>query len=225
MAVNTRRNAGQDSLRAFLLTGLLLLLPAVVAHWRMGRFALHTALNGFHTGLGDAVFPWITWLASGWLAVALSLALLWRSWRSFLMMALATGLSALVVQWLKRRVFEEFDRPSMFLEHMPGLPLVGGVELHHYFSFPSGHTTAAFSMCLALAVIIGRRGAAILLAVLAVLLGYSRVYLSQHFAEDVVAGAFTGSLVAVAVYLVLYHGRLGRNTRLDASPLRGGQNQ
>lgn len=141
------------------------------------------------------------------------------------MMALATGLSALVVQWLKRRVFEEFDRPSMFLEHMPGLPLVGGVELHHYFSFPSGHTTAAFSMCLALAVIIGRRGAAILLAVLAVLLGYSRVYLSQHFAEDVVAGAFTGSLVAVAVYLVLYHGRLGRNTRLDASPLRGGQNQ
>jgi membrane-associated phospholipid phosphatase len=181
-------------------------------------------MNRFHGATGDAIFPWITELANGWAPVVLALALLFRSWRSFLMMGLATGLSALAAQFLKRVVFSGHDRPSMYLDHMPGLHLVPGIELHHHFSFPSGHGTAAFSMCLALAVLIGKRGAGVGFALLAALLAYSRVYLSQHFTEDILAGALLGTAVATGVYWMLFLGPWAKTTALDRSPFRH-QNQ
>ncbi len=210
----------ERSLKAFLLTAALLALPAVVGLWRMGRFGFHLAVNGYHTPFLDGFFPFFTELANGWVPVVLSLLLLLKSWRTFLMMGLATGLSALVVQSLKRLVFEGEDRPSMFLGQMPGLHLVAGVDLHHYYSFPSGHSTAAFSMCLALAVITGKRIPAVLLACMAALLAYSRVYLSQHFTEDILAGMAVGCITATMVYLLLYRSPWGARPQLDRSPLR-----
>lgn len=214
----------EKSLRAFLLVALLLAVPALVASWRLDRFALHLALNAFHSPAGDAVFPVLTEVANGWVPAALAVLLLWKSWRAFLMMGLSTGLSAIVAQFLKRVVFEGHDRPAKFLEQMTDLQLVEGFDLHQHFSFPSGHSTAAFSMCLALAVVIGKRGPAVLLALLAALLAYSRVYLSQHFTEDILAGALVGSAVAVAMYMALYRGSWGRSPALDRSPF-GHQNQ
>lgn len=210
----------EKSLRAFLLTAALLALPAAVGLWRMGRFAFHVAANGFHTSFLDGFFPLFTELANGWVPVALSLLLLFHSWRSFLMMGLSTGLSALVVQSLKRLVFEGEDRPSMFLGQMQGLHLVAGVDLHHHFSFPSGHSTAAFSMCLALAVVAGKRFPAVLLACAAALLAYSRVYLSQHFTSDILAGMAVGCITATMVYLLLYRSAWGMRPQLDRSPIR-----
>lgn len=208
------------SLRTFLLVSLVLALPAAIAHVRLGRFGLHMALNGFHSAPGDALFPYFTELANGWVPVLMALLLLWKSWRAFLMMGLSTGVSAIMVQMLKRLVFGNHDRPSMYMEQMPGLHLVAGLDMHHHFSFPSGHSTAAFSMCLALAVVMGRQGPAFLLALGAALLAFSRVYLSQHFTEDVLAGAFLGCLVGTAIYVLLYMGPWGREVRLDRSPFR-----
>ncbi|HMN06033.1 MAG TPA: phosphatase PAP2 family protein [Flavobacteriales bacterium] len=164
--------------------------------------------------------PVFTELANGWVPVILALVLLRKSWRTFLMMGLGTGLSAIAVQLLKHLVFAGYDRPAMFLEEMPGLQLVAGMDLHHHFSFPSGHSTAAFSMCLALAVVIGNRAAAIGLAVLAALLAFSRVYLSQHFTEDILAGALVGTVVTTAVFGLLYQGRYAHDARLDRSPFK-----
>lgn len=210
----------ERSLRNFLLAGLAMALPALVAEWRMDRFALHQAMNGFHTAALDALFPVITALADGWVPVGLSVLLLAVSWRAFLMMGLSTGLSAILVQFLKQVVFPGHDRPSMFLDHMPGLPVVAGLDLHHHFSFPSGHSTAAFSMCLALAVVVGRPRPAVLLALAAGLMAYSRVYLSQHFTEDILAGAFLGCATGTLVYLLLYRGPWSLRAGLDRSPFR-----
>ncbi len=210
----------ERSLRTFLLVGLAMALPALVAVWRMDRFTLHLTVNNVHNALLDALFPVITAMANGWVPVGLSVVLLAFSWRSFLMMGLCTGLSAILVQFLKQVVFPGHDRPSMFLDHMPGLPLVAGLDLHHHFSFPSGHSTAAFSMCLALAVVVGRPLPAALLALAAGLMAYSRVYLSQHFTEDILAGAFLGCATGTMVYFLLYRGPWSFRTGLDRSPLR-----
>ncbi|MBP8823056.1 MAG: phosphatase PAP2 family protein [Flavobacteriales bacterium] len=212
------------SIRAFLLAGLLLAAPAVVCVWRMDRFALHLAMNGFHDPFLDSLFPVVTEFANGWVPTALALLMLAISWRAFLMVGLSTGLGAVVVQFLKQVVFSGHDRPSMFLDHMPGLPLVAGLDLHHHFSFPSGHSTAAFSMCLALAVVIGRQVPAVALALAAGLMAYSRVYLSQHFTEDILAGASIGCASGTVVYMLLYRGRWRLNQALDRSPWRR-QNQ
>jgi undecaprenyl-diphosphatase len=69
------------------------------------------------------------------------------------------------------------------------------------FSFPSGHTAAAFVMF----TVLGSAYAALAvpLAVLSVLIGVSRVYLGVHYPSDVAAGALLGCLSGcVALYLI-----------------------
>ena len=55
-------------------------------------------------------------------------------------------------------------------------------------------------------------------------IGLSRVYLSQHFTEDVLAGATIGTMVTYLVYRWLYTAPFSKRPWLDRSLLRG-QNQ
>ena len=66
-----------------------------------------------------------------------------------------------------------------------------------YYSFPSGHTTASFSV---VGVVMLRCSMPVVLAVLALasLIGFSRIYLRVHYLSDVVAGAFLGFLCGFA---------------------------
>src|SRR5690606_26118078 len=82
-------------------------------------------------------------------------------------------------------------RPSKILEGK--LNLIEGVDLHSAYSFPSGHATVSFAMFIFLAYLFRNyRWAQGIFAILAVLAAYSRVHISQHFVEDIVAGAFLG---------------------------------
>lgn len=120
---------------------------------------------------------------------------------------------------MKRQVFGECDRPVEFLAEMPGLNVVQGVELHHHLSFPSGHATAAFSMCMAMAVLLNRVGWAALLAVLASFIAFSRVYLSQHFTEDILAGAAIGVFSCTVSYVLLYRSKWAQRPWIDRRPI------
>jgi membrane-associated phospholipid phosphatase len=64
-------------------------------------------------------------------------------------------------------------------------------------SFPSGHTTSAFTAAVVLTYITPRKAWGLLFFVFAVLVGYSRMYLSEHFFEDVVGGSAIGVLLTV----------------------------
>jgi undecaprenyl-diphosphatase len=63
------------------------------------------------------------------------------------------------------------------------------------FSFPSGHSSAAFLLVTSLCIIYGVAGAALLLWALAV--GLSRILLGVHFPGDVAAGASIGAITAM----------------------------
>lgn len=213
------------SILVFLTVAVAFAIPAVVAVVGTGQLELHGWMNRHHPEWADRFFAVFTHLADGLVPTGLALLLLAiKDVRSFLMMGLSCGLSAIVVQLLKRLVFADHHRPSMFKEQLPDLNWVEGVELHHHFSFPSGHSTAAFAMCLALAVIIDRARWAGLFAVMAVLLAFSRVYLSQHFTEDILAGAALGTVTALLVQQALYAGRLSSKPWMDRR-LFAAQNQ
>lgn len=109
-------------------------------------------------------------------------------------MLIANASSHLAVQILKRLV--QRPRPC----DARGRPLAL-VELPDEFSFPSGHTAAATSVALTLALTIPITG---LVAIpLAALVAVSRVTLRVHHATDVAAGALLGAGGALLAHLLI----------------------
>jgi membrane-associated phospholipid phosphatase len=108
----------------------------------------------------------------------------------------------IITQTMKLYVFPEDLRPfSLEAKHIL-IHKVTGVPLNRLHSFPSGHTSTAFTMALLLCEIIKRKSWCILLPLIAILVGYSRVYLAQHFVTDVTAGMIIGMISAYLSLLV-----------------------
>ncbi len=192
-------------LRPFLVVWLAFVSSGAIGLLLFDPLELHRLANAFHATWSDVVMSYLTHLADGLVPTVLTLVVWWsKDLRSALQLGLSCGISAIITQVLKRSVFVDEHRPAMFREQLAGMQWVEGVELHHHFSFPSGHSTAAWAMCLSLAVIIGRSGWSLALALLASILAFSRVYLSQHFTQDIIAGAVIGVLTGLVVHHGLY---------------------
>jgi undecaprenyl-diphosphatase len=124
----------------------------------------------------------------GWLAIAALLAIVRRlSVAELVRMILAIVCTSLLINWV---VKPAVARPRPF-ERTPALHVIG--PRPHDPSFPSGHSgnAAAAAMVLSIAVPWGR----VLWWSLAGAIGYSRIYLGDHFPLDVLAGGAIGALV------------------------------
>jgi membrane-associated phospholipid phosphatase len=151
----------------------------------------------------DSLFFWITFLGDGifYVVVSLLMALKNKRWAGFALLCYAV--TGIIAQFLKIVIFPDSPRPSAFFGQNIPLHFVEGVELHTSNSFPSGHTTSAFSLALVLS-LYGRQGWISIVCFLgAVLVGFSRVYLMQHFFIDTYFGAYIGVLVSFALYQFL----------------------
>ena len=177
----------------FLGSGLLLVTS-------VPKLELHTWMNTKHTAFLDMGFKILTLLGDGWFAAILASFFLLIRYRFAMMIVCSSLVSGFLVQFVKRVLFPDMDRPVTLLDQMPDLELVSGVELHHHFSFPSGHATTAFAVLLLTGLITEKRWAAFALMLLSWAVGLSRVYLSQHFLIDVLAGSFIGLFSALFFY-------------------------
>ena len=71
----------------------------------------------------------------------------------------------------------------------------------HDYSFPSGHTAASFAAAVILFLQLPKKYG-IPALILAVLISFSRLYLGVHYPTDVLAGAVSGTLIALAVHWI-----------------------
>lgn len=159
-------------------------------------------VNSRNSPLADLIFPYITYVGDGAFFVAVCLLLIaFVSWRVGLMALASFALSSLVSEFLKKVVFNGSPRPLKYFEHSTfQYHVIEGLDIHSYNSFPSGHTTTAFAMFGLLAFLDQKKSRGWVWLLLGLLAGYSRVYLFQHFVEDVFAGSLVGTLSSVLIY-------------------------
>lgn len=155
--------------------------------------------------LADALFPYISYLGDGAFFVLICFILLIYNRRIGVMALVSFALSSLTSLFLKTIVFPNSPRPLLYFEHSTfEYHLIKGLDIHSYNSFPSGHTTTAFAMFSLLAFLDTKKSRGLLWLALAILTGYSRVYLFQHFVEDAFAGSLVGTISSIIIYLLLY---------------------
>jgi len=189
--------------RPFYLTYALLLLLVGGLQLAFSPTELMQWVNARNTPAADVFFTYATYLGDGAFFAVVILALLLRSYRWAIKSVAAFLLTTLVAQGLKRLVFADRLRPAKFFEGKSGFRYVEGVELAHYHSFPSGHSTSAFALFCLLALIVKDKRWGYAFAVLAALAAYSRVYLFQHFVEDVYAGSVLGVVCSTLIFAAL----------------------
>ncbi len=196
----------------FITLSLILLVVLGLALLYIPKADLHLLLCDRHTPARDIFYRYYTQIAE-WLPYVICVALL-------LFSRVGNGVfasSCMIVSALTTQLFKHIinaPRPvTWFAANMPDvqLPLVEGVRMNYWFSFPSGHTTSFFALFFALSILASQNFSQtktnllqVILFILAALGGYSRIYLSQHFAADVFAGILVGTLISVLCYAILH---------------------
>ena len=212
----------------FLSLSLMLLVALGLALLYIPKGELHLLLCDHHTPARDIFYRYYTHVAEWFPYVLCALLLIFSRIGDGVLAASGLAFSALTTQLFKHII--NAPRPvTWFAANMPDvqLPLVDGVQMNYWFSFPSGHTTSFFALFFALSIIAGDYLAEkrlvsvatqVLFFLLAALGGYSRIYLSQHFALDVFAGTLVGILITLLCYAILhrYEGQKWYNYRVLA---------
>ena len=77
-----------------------------------------------------------------------------------------------------------------------------GAHIESDKSFPSGHTTAAFEIGVALFLVLNKKYSWIF-PVFSALVGLSRIYLMVHYVTDVLGGVLVGTFAGIMGYLIM----------------------
>ncbi len=115
------------------------------------------------------------------------------------MVFLSYAVSGIIAQVLKYFILEA--RPAILLKNTPYKYFISNVTLHNFHAFPSGHTASAFALAAICSFYIQNKAYSILFILYAVFVGYTRIYLAQHFLDDVLAGGIIGFLSAIFCWL------------------------
>lgn len=161
---------------------------------------LHLMLNSYHSPFLDTFFTYFTEMGATVPFVIVIAYLFSRISKSVYL------LSTLLVNVLftnSLKLLFRVPRPKAFFEeNFPDVALqfVDGMRIYTSNGFPSGHTSAVFAVMTCIALLSRDRYVSFFCIVVAVITGYSRIYLSQHFAEDIMLGSLVGMATALAMY-------------------------
>lgn len=192
---------------------LIIFLSTSILSLVYGRSSTHIFINQFHTPFLDDFMRVVTWFGDGMILVLTALILLFIRIRYGLVFLSSFLLSSILVQLLKHTIFSGMPRPIKFFEGSDfDLHIINGMKYHYINSFPSGHAATAFALFFGFALLVKNRLLKFVFLILASIVAFSRVYLSQHFLVDIIFGALAGVICIVISYICIF--KL-KNKRID----------
>lgn len=183
-------------IRPFFILYLIVLCACLIIKLLYTREDIYFAVNGLNSNWADTIMPYITDIGNGITAIVLSVIMLLFSYRKGFLLATSYAVTSIVAQILKF-IFDA-PRPKLYFSHeLSHIHFVKGLYILSFHSFPSGHTVSIFSATVVVIYLCRNKGWGVPALLLAVMVGYSRMYLSQHFFEDVMAGSVIGVITTV----------------------------
>jgi membrane-associated phospholipid phosphatase len=176
-------------------------------------------VNAHNSPFLDDFFRFFTNVGDGLAAILISLAFILFNARKGIILLTGYLLSGLIIQLLKIFVFPDVLRPVALIGQSYPLHLVAGVKILTEHSFPSGHAGTAFALFFCLAAFTDNKGLQFLALLTSVAIAFSRMYLSQHFLTDVIAGAVIGTFTSLILLAWFEQKNLLRNLDRPLFPI------
>jgi len=200
--------------RLILLLYLFVFATGLAIMFISEKTAIHLFINQHHSSLLDFFFKLTSHLGEGLFAIGVVITLLFIRYRYAIIHFLSFAISGLLAQFFKHLIFPNCDRPKVVFEGIAELRFIEGIKVASYYSFPSGHTTTAFAIFIAMSFMVKSNVLKCFFLLCGVLVGYARMYLSQHFLIDVTFGSLLGTVCAI---LIFYFSTENKNPKLDLS--------
>jgi membrane-associated phospholipid phosphatase len=164
------------------------------------KLDLHRKFNTFHTNFLDFLAQILTHVGDGFFVLLIVVLMAFKSLQKSLILLFIFLASSGIAQFLKHLVFKTAMRPMHFFQSDETFHKIPDFTYFFYNSFPSGHATSIFALCTFLAFLNQKWWQQILLFLVAPTIALTRVYLSQHFFEDVLIGSFIGFFTARYIF-------------------------
>lgn len=154
--------------------------------------------NSLKCRILDILMPIVTYFGSGFVTIPICAAAIFSKnaliHKFGIGCALALSISNVISQIIKITVNRL--RPFLKIENLN----IKKIGIDKY-SFPSGHTTAAFSIGVMTSLFFPSTW--VISIIIAFAVGTSRMYLGVHYPTDVFAGSIIGSITSICIFLLI----------------------
>ena len=156
----------------------------------------------------DAIMIFITHLGDDgvfWIALGLILCVFKKTRKYGVLLFLGLAFATVINNLVLKQIFER-PRPFNFdgwpADFVFPNPLI---DKPHSFSFPSGHTSTSLGSATPLLIKANKKWG-IPVFILAVLVGFSRVYVHVHYPTDVIVGMLVGIVAGILAVVAFKYG-------------------
>ena len=176
----------------YLMTGLVFMVVGFLLSTTWNEHVFLFLNRSLYQVTGTTFWAVLTNFGDGFFLFPLAMLLVWRNPERQLALVFSACLAVFVLKLTKGLM--AFDRP--FAQLGQSVQMLIGPTLKHN-SLPSGHTGTAFLFA-GLALIWLRRKTALMILIMAVMVGLSRIAVGAHWPADILLGAWIGLVCALA---------------------------
>lgn len=169
-----------------------------------GKDELHLLINKSYTIYLDVFFKYFSKFGP----IVFILSILYivikkEKYKTLFILLSSYLLNFIIVTFVKKTFYIHVHRPTFYFEQKGiDLHLIEGVTSQIPFTFPSGHTAEAFLLMLFICLLFDKKWIKYGAIIIAVIMAFSRVYLSKHFLIDTIGGAILGTTVLISMYYI-----------------------